>query len=124
MLLMQFTRMRILPHCIIEFKREMDNIIEFAKANSPHIVLQIHIDEDEMYGYSCHVYPDSDSMESYWQASSPHVGGLNDVSKVESTDIFGQISPSVWRKLDQFSKAGIKVNVVPGYLGFDRLHQY
>ncbi|MGH3088715.1 MAG: hypothetical protein ACRDSJ_15530 [Rubrobacteraceae bacterium] len=102
------------------FEESIRNSLTFVEANSPQLMVEVFVDEENMRAYSFQLFRDSGSILSHWRMSDPHIRDVMRHITVERLDVYGQPDDAVMDGIRPFSENGVNVSVTPHFAGFAR----
>ena len=116
--------MKIEPGHAEEFRKAIEDAVEFAAEHAPQIMVDVFIDEEQQTATSFQIYPDSDAVLRHWELSDPYIEKVMEHCTIANFEVFGSPSEEV---RDGFGRmSGPTVTMYPrliGYLKIDQAHR-
>ena len=95
--------------------------VDFIEANSPQLLAEVCIDENELRFHGIQVHRDSESILAHWQLSDPYMRDVLQYITTTRVDIYGQPNEDVMEGMRRLSSQGAVISVTGRFTGFSRL---
>lgn len=112
--------MQIAPGHFTEFKKAIEDAVDFAEQHAPQIMVDVFIDDERRTATSFQIYPDSEAVLQHWKLSDPYIAGVMEHCAVVKFEVFGSPSEEVRNGLGQMSGVATSMQSrLTGYLKLD-----
>ena len=115
------TNFQIENGALEKFKEAVRKSMDFLETNSPQLMAEVCIDENEMRAHGVQVHRDSESILAHWQLAEPHMRAVMQYTTTPRIDIYGQPNEAVMVGMRRLSSQGAVISVSPRFVGNSRL---
>lgn len=115
------TNFQIENGALEKFKEAVRKSMDFLETNSPQLMAEVCIDENEMRAHGVQVHRDSESILAHWQLADPHMRAVMQYTTTPRFDIYGQPNEAVMEGMRRLSSQGAVISVSPRFVGYSRL---
>jgi hypothetical protein len=111
--------MRIHDGHLEDYRRAINNAVDFAERHGPQRMVEVFIDETHGLGHSFQLYDDSAAILRHWELSDPSIRDVMAHCSVQRLEVYGEVSRQVRDGLTG-AGGGFEVTIIPAFTGFLR----
>jgi len=102
-------------------KEAVRKSVDFIETNSPQLMAEAYIDENEMRFHAIQIHRDSESILTHWRLADPYMRDVHKYITTTRVDIYGHPNEAVMEGMRRLSSQGAVLSITPRFAGFSRL---